>query len=539
MHFLLVILFSFYCIADSFSQEIEGWNLEWADEFNQANGTLPDSTYWNYDIGTGQWGWGNNESQYYTSRSENARIVNGQLLIEMHKENYNGSQYTSARLKTQNKIDFEYGRIEARLKVPSGGSGLWPAFWALGNDFNTVGWPQCGEIDIMEYISREPYEIFGTVHGPGYEGGASIGNTYTFNQLVANDYHTFAVEWDENIIKWYVDGIHYHTVTPNSLGSREWVFDHPHFLILNLAIGGNFGGWIDPNISFPQQFWIDYVRVYSRDGSSPGNGNANVLLNTGFEDNTLFPWVGVSSGGANTQGGYIEDTSFQYYNGGSPGGANVLARSGTHVAKIFGSFTGQPNVNSFYQDVTVDDGTSWEAGVWALTHPDDLMTGNSVRAYIMFLDNNDTILSLYGSEILDDSNILPGQWVYLNPNQKLDYDYSVIETVSELEAPTGTEKIRFQVMYSQPAYGIGSIYFDDFNLTQSIGPFSLTTTRIGSLNYIYFPTITGYQYKIYETADLNNPSWTLTETINGNGSTNQVYYPAVSTQRFYKIIRDE
>ena len=165
MHYLLITLLSFCYITDSFSQEITGWNLEWADEFNQVNGSSPDSTYWNYDIGTGQWGWGNNEAQYYTSRPENVRIVNGQLLIEMHKENYNGSQYTSARLKTENKIDFLYGRIEARIKVPSGGSGLWPAFWALGNDFNTVGWPQCGEIDIMEYISRKPYEIFGTVHG--------------------------------------------------------------------------------------------------------------------------------------------------------------------------------------------------------------------------------------------------------------------------------------------------------------------------------------------------------------------------------------
>lgn len=243
-----------------YANQVPGWSLVWADEFDQADGSLPDSSKWSYDIGG--WGWGNGESQYYTSRSKNARIENGQLLIEMHKENYAGSGYTSARLLTQGKFDFQYGRIEARLKMPEGGNGLWPAFWSLGNNFNSVGWPRCGEIDFMEYISREPYQIFGTIHGPGYEGGASFGKVYTFNEPVANQYHVFTVEWEENRIKWYVDGEHYHTATPADVSGREWVFDHPFFLLLNLAIGGSFGGAIDANIPFPQQYWIDYVRVY-------------------------------------------------------------------------------------------------------------------------------------------------------------------------------------------------------------------------------------------------------------------------------------
>jgi beta-glucanase (GH16 family) len=243
-------------------QELDGWNLVWSDEFDQADGSLPDSTKWSYNIGTGNNGWGNGESQYYTDRAQNARIENGQLLIEMHKENYFGSPYTSARLLTQDTYEFQYGRIEARLKVPSGPNGLWPAFWMLGSNIDSVGWPQCGEIDIMEYISREPNEVFGTIHGPGYSGGDAYGSIHVLNELVSADYHTFVIEWDENIIKWFIDGEQYHQATPENLPGRQWVFNDPQFLILNLAIGGSFGGSIDPSIPFPQQYWIDYVRVY-------------------------------------------------------------------------------------------------------------------------------------------------------------------------------------------------------------------------------------------------------------------------------------
>lgn len=262
--FLTVSIVMFIMLgATAFSQQLSGWNLVWSDEFDQVDGSLPDSNYWSYDVGG--WGWGNGESQYYTAnRAKNARIENGQLLIEMHKENYSGSQYTSARLLTENKFDFQYGRVESRLKVPDGGSGLWPAFWSLGEDFSTFGWPVCGEIDFMEYVSRDPYQIFGTIHGPGYEGGASYSGIYTFNEPVANQYHVFTVEWDENVIRWYVDDNLYHTARPSNIEPHNWVFDHPFFLIFNLAIGGSFGGEIDPNITFPQQYWIDYVRVYER-----------------------------------------------------------------------------------------------------------------------------------------------------------------------------------------------------------------------------------------------------------------------------------
>ncbi|OUX37376.1 MAG: hypothetical protein CBE26_03515 [Kiritimatiellaceae bacterium TMED266] len=289
--YIAVIFMIFLMMGmDAFSQQLSGWNLVWSDEFDQVNGSLPDSNNWSYEVGG--WGWGNGESQYYTAnRAKNARIENGQLLIEMHKENYGGSQYTSARLLTENKFDFQYGRVESRLKVPDGGSGLWPAFWSLGDDFRTIGWPSCGEIDFMEYVSRNPYEIFGTIHGPGYEGGNSFGDIYTFNEPVANQYHVFAVEWDEDVIRWYVDDILYHTATPSDVAPNSWVFDHPFFLILNLAIGGNFGGWIDPNITFPQQYWIDYVRVYSRDEEEdldpPTPNPLRIVSATGVSDSSV------------------------------------------------------------------------------------------------------------------------------------------------------------------------------------------------------------------------------------------------------------
>jgi beta-glucanase (GH16 family) len=236
----------------------DGWNLIWHDEFD---GKAIDSQNWTYDLGAG--GWGNGEAQYYTSRPENARLENGMLVIEARQEKYEDSYYTSARLKTQGLQNFQYGRIEARLKVPSG-KGLWPAFWMLGSSFNGSNWPDCGEIDIMEYIGREPDLILGTLHGPGYSGalGISAWNRQTYN--IADDYHTYAIEWEADEIRWYYDDAHYHTVTRVDVGDREWVFDQPFFIILNLALGGQLPGPVGLDTVFPNQYLVDYVRVYER-----------------------------------------------------------------------------------------------------------------------------------------------------------------------------------------------------------------------------------------------------------------------------------
>lgn len=254
------------CFGSLSARGQTNWTLIWADEFTQANGTLPDSTKWAYDIGTGRGGWGNNERQYYTARTNNVRIENNQLVIEAKPESYMGSGYTSARLKTQGKASWTYGRMEARMKLPRG-QGIWPAFWMLGTNNTSVHWPTCGEIDILENIGREPTIIHGTVHGPGYSGGGGIGRGYSLpgNPVFADDFHVYAIEWTPNQITWFVDGTHYFTVTPASLPpGANWVFNQPQFLILNLAVGGNWPGYPDGTTIFPQQLTVDYVRVYEK-----------------------------------------------------------------------------------------------------------------------------------------------------------------------------------------------------------------------------------------------------------------------------------
>jgi beta-glucanase (GH16 family) len=235
---------------------LPGWELVWHDEFD---GKAIDSANWTFDVGAG--GWGNGEAEYYTSRPENARLEDGMLVIEAREEKYEGSYYTSARLKTQGLQSFQYGRIEARIQVPSG-AGLWPAFWMLGADFDGSNWPDCGEVDIMEYIGREPDLIMGTLHGPGYSGALGVTKWNRQEYAIADEFHTYAVEWKDGQIDWYYDGELYSTVTSADVGDREWVFDHPFFIILNLALGGQLAGPIGLDTVFPAYLYVDYVRVY-------------------------------------------------------------------------------------------------------------------------------------------------------------------------------------------------------------------------------------------------------------------------------------
>ena len=234
----------------------KNWTLIWQDEFD---GAAIDNSKWTYD--TGGDGWGNNELQYYSNRFENARIEDGKLVIEARQENYNGRDYTSARLKTQGLHSWQYGRVEARLKLPKG-QGIWPAFWMLGNGISSVGWPHCGEIDVMENIGKETKKIFGTIHGPGYSGAQGFGGAYTVpSGNISDDFHVVTVEWQSNEIRWYVDGQRYHRATPSSVNGN-WVFDQKFFLLLNLAVGGYWPGNPDDSTVFPQRYEIDYVRVY-------------------------------------------------------------------------------------------------------------------------------------------------------------------------------------------------------------------------------------------------------------------------------------
>ncbi len=254
--------------------------LVWSDEFNDPAGTPPNPNVWSHEIGDGTLngipGWGNSELQFYNPANA-ATDGAGNLVIRAEALDastdklcwYGPCKYTSARLVTANKVAFQYGKIEARIWVPTGPAGLWPAFWMLGTNIGQVGWPQSGEIDIMEYVSRNPNEVFGTIHGPGYSGGNGIGHAYTFPGGVAGSYHTFSIEWAPDEIHWYVDGINYHNATPADIpAGREWVFNHPFYLLLNLALGGNFGGAVSDQLTFPQEMKVDYVRVYGADDTS-------------------------------------------------------------------------------------------------------------------------------------------------------------------------------------------------------------------------------------------------------------------------------
>ena len=245
------------------------WTLVWSDEFDGPNGSAVNSSKWSFDIG-GK-GWGNKELETYTSRAANSHLANGRLVIKALKETLAGSDgitrhYTSARLITKNKFSQAYGRFEARIRIPYG-QGIWPAFWLLGDNIDAAHWPNCGEIDIMENIGKEPSIIHGTFHGPGYSSasGVTAAHTLPAGQKFSDDFHTFAVEWEPNVIRFYVDQSLYKTRTPSDLPTgASWVFDHPFFIILNVAVGGGWPGNPDSTTVFPQQMLVDYVRVYQR-----------------------------------------------------------------------------------------------------------------------------------------------------------------------------------------------------------------------------------------------------------------------------------
>jgi beta-glucanase (GH16 family) len=273
----IVVLLSLIAVAaaqntDSKStQAFEGQakdpTLVWSDEFNGPDGSGPDPAKWvavNNDTG-----YGNRELEYYTDRPSNVYVHDGSLVITARREAYVGGDgqtrdYTSGRIESRGRFDLKYGRIEARIKLPKG-QGIWPAFWMLGTDYEQIGWPTCGEIDIMENVGYEPSTVHGSLHGPGYSGGNPLTGFYTLpNQAqFSNDYHVFALEWEPKVIRFYVDGILFETQTADNVPEgHRWVFDHPFFLVLNVAIGGYWPGNPDATTQFPESMLVDYVRVY-------------------------------------------------------------------------------------------------------------------------------------------------------------------------------------------------------------------------------------------------------------------------------------
>lgn len=233
-------------------------NLVWSDEFG---GSSINAANWGFDLGGG--GWGNNELQNYTNRSVNARIENGTLVVEARRENLGGNAFTSARLKTQGKQSFGINTwVEARINAPEG-QGVWPAFWMLGNSITTIGWPSCGEIDIMEIQGQNPFRNFGTIHWANPSGGhVSFGGMFNSSSSLSAGFHTFAISRTATTIRWYVDRIQYAEANIANGVNSTAEFQGPFFIILNVAVGGNFVGSPDGSTVFPQQMQVDWVRVW-------------------------------------------------------------------------------------------------------------------------------------------------------------------------------------------------------------------------------------------------------------------------------------
>jgi beta-glucanase (GH16 family) len=249
------------------------WSLVWADNFDGPAGSPVDAATWQPEVG-GR-GVGNDELQYYTDTTENAALDGvGNLAIMVRQtdehertECFDGCRYTSARLITKDRVTCRYGFVEARIQLP-GGNGIWPAFWMLGHTIDAVGWPQCGEIDVMENFGFDPTKVQGTVHGPGYAGQDGIAAVYTSPTSLAAGFHRYAVHWEPGKISWYVDDTLYHTVTPRDLDGHAWVFDHDFYLLINVAVGGRFSQPPDATVSFPQILRIDYIRIYAPPSNS-------------------------------------------------------------------------------------------------------------------------------------------------------------------------------------------------------------------------------------------------------------------------------
>jgi beta-glucanase (GH16 family) len=250
-------------LAGCTTDEEDGWRLVWSDEFEGPAGQRPDPDKWSFEVGGD--GWGNGELQFYTGENS-ALDGEGHLVITARREPLGARAFTSGRLSTRGKLEQTHGRFEARLKLPAG-KGLWPAFWMMGTDVGQTGWPGCGEIDVMEARGAQPWRVSSSLHGPGYSAGNALIAAFETadRRPLTGDFHLFAVEWEPSEIRFYVDGARYHTERASHLaGGARWVFDHPFFLILDLAVGGNFGGPPDETTPFPSTLIADHVRVYAR-----------------------------------------------------------------------------------------------------------------------------------------------------------------------------------------------------------------------------------------------------------------------------------
>jgi hypothetical protein len=391
----------------------------------------------------------------------------------------------------------------------------------LGANIDSAGWPACGEIDVMENIGKEPGIIHGTVHGPGYSGGNSIGGSFSFppGTAVADDFHVFAVEWETNRIRWFVDGTNYFNATPGSLpAGAAWVFSAPEFILLNVAVGGNWPGNPDATSTFPQRMEVDYVRVYTR-SSEPKLG-AELLNNPGIEAG-LANWTKY---GPNV---LVEDISL------------MPVHTGTKSMKVFGQFTGGANYSGFYQTVPASPGWRYAAEGWALTHTKDpLAGGNSAWVEVTFRDANANVLAFYRSATMTAATPA-NAWLCLAPTNQHDPSTSAyIGAVTNLVAPAGTASARVQAVFRQPAgYDGGSVFFDDVSLrllTGSVPPLRIQISRHDTDLLVGFASLAGLVYRV----EYHHPSardWQTLAICVGDGFDLQIADALQGSGRLYRV----
>jgi beta-glucanase (GH16 family) len=356
------------------------YRLVWADEFD---GTTLNTDNWSYQIGDGcpsLCGWGNNELQYY--REENVEVSGGTLKIHVRNESFGGSDYTSARIRTKDKAAWTYGRFEARMKMPSGGRGYWPAFWMLSEEDHYGIWPLSGEIDIMEMVGHIPNKVTGTIHfGPLFPDNRYIGDDYFMPSGSLDDgFHDYAIEWDVNEIRWYLDGIQYATRTRGELDPDPWRFDRNFHLILNCAVGGWFPGFPDATSVFPDTMEIDYVRVYQDVSATPISGRGTILANTEAEPYYVQP---------------VNDASYTWS---LPAGSSLISGAGTAQAQInWGATSGTVQVDIAAPSCTTSIARDFEVlnpdcSEMLLDHEDNklLYTTGSSGGYLFSEPNPDS-----------------------------------------------------------------------------------------------------------------------------------------------------
>lgn len=496
----------------------QNWTLVWSDEFDQADGSAPDVTKWGHEVGGT--GWGNNELEYYTDGTTNCWITNSMLVIEARQQSYGGKSYTSARLLTKGKWSWTYGRIEGRIKIPRG-QGLWPAFWTLGTNIGSVNWPTCGEIDIMENIGKETNTVHGTAHGPGYSGGNGIGGPYTLSSgAFADDFHVYAIEWETNRIQWFVDGQPYFTITASRLQpGSNWVFNAPQFVLLNVAVGGNWPGSPDGTTTFPQRMYVDYVRVYASTNNQ--NCGGNLLTNPGFELSGTANWIRYG-GGAN-----VSASTQQFH-------------TGSNSFKVYGQFNGLQNDSGAYQDIPTTAGASYTGSAWAYTSATDRISGNDSAWVEVTFRGATNILALYRSAVVS-TNTPPGTWINLPITNQFDpQTFALIGAVTNLVAPVGTLFVRKQILFRQVANAGGSVFWDDLALIAP-GPPEIPSAVAaqkngGGLN-IAFLSYLGATYNVVFKEDLTNPNWQVLTNVIGDGLVKIVRDPVANGQRYYRVTR--